>query len=159
MSASWFGSNWWLEQIQGSNHPSMPTFGCKSTHSRDPITETENGFMEPKYLMFRRWLYTPCSSFDLWWTRIPRARCKRPQSNNYDQVVKLWNVLFFEWFAFLHSRVLKQQPANFSQIHYIKYINILRNNNWGSLGYVWGSGQEVPWRWGWFWPWIIKLFV
>ena len=26
---------------------------------RDPITEPQNGFMEPKYLAFRRWLYTP----------------------------------------------------------------------------------------------------
>ena len=29
---------------------------------RDPITETENGFMEPKYYAFRRWLDIPCSS-------------------------------------------------------------------------------------------------
>ena len=31
---------------------------------RDPITETENGFMEPKYYAFWRWLYTPSSSSD-----------------------------------------------------------------------------------------------
>ncbi len=28
--------------------------------------------MEPKYLAFRRWLYTPCSSSDVRWARIPR---------------------------------------------------------------------------------------
>ena len=28
--------------------------------------------MEPKYLPFRRWLYTPCSSSDVRWARIPR---------------------------------------------------------------------------------------
>ena len=34
-------------------------FVGKFKFPRDPITETENGFMEPKYLAFRRWLYTP----------------------------------------------------------------------------------------------------
>ena len=45
--------------------PPDTTAGNKNTDPyRDPITETENGFMEPKYLEFRRWLYTPCSSSD-----------------------------------------------------------------------------------------------
>ena len=39
---------------------------------RDQITETENGFMDPKYLSFRMWLYTPCSSSDVRWARILR---------------------------------------------------------------------------------------
>ena len=33
---------------------------------------SENGFMEPKYIAFRRWLYTPCSSSDVRWARIHR---------------------------------------------------------------------------------------
>ena len=32
------------------------------SNPRDPGSLSENGFMEPKYLAFRRWLYTPCSS-------------------------------------------------------------------------------------------------
>ena len=32
---------------------------------RDPGSPSENGFMEPKYHSFRRWLYTPCSSSDM----------------------------------------------------------------------------------------------
>ena len=40
---------------------------------RDPGSPSENGFMEPKYLAFRRWLYTPCSSSDVRWARIPRV--------------------------------------------------------------------------------------
>ena len=32
---------------------------CLLSYPRDPITETENGFMEPKYLSFRRWRWHP----------------------------------------------------------------------------------------------------
>ena len=39
---------------------------------RDPITETQNGSMEPKYLSFWMWLYTPCSSSEVRWARILR---------------------------------------------------------------------------------------
>ena len=63
---------------------------CQPTSiPEDPITETENGFMEPKYLSFWRWLYTPCSSSDkvigslpvghhtkLFWIQLPTSEGK-----------------------------------------------------------------------------------
>ena len=38
------------------------SFWKPNSSLENPIIEPENGFMEPKYLAFRRWLYTPCSS-------------------------------------------------------------------------------------------------
>ena len=38
--------------------------GANLLFPRDPVSPSENGFMEPKCLPFRRWLYTPCSSSD-----------------------------------------------------------------------------------------------
>ena len=48
--------------------------GCEMKHEHRVLrllpvslgiqSPSENGFMEPKYLAFRRWLYTPCSSSD-----------------------------------------------------------------------------------------------
>ena len=41
-----------------------------STVPRDPGSPSENGSMEPKYLAFRRWLYTPIIIWQGDW--IPR---------------------------------------------------------------------------------------
>ena len=47
--------------------PSSKTLGIQSP------SENGNVVMEPKYLAFRRWLETPCSSSDVRWAdRIPR---------------------------------------------------------------------------------------
>ena len=51
--------------------------GCKALATQSPKLKL---VMEPKYLAFRRWLYTPGSSSDVWWARIPRERifCSKP---------------------------------------------------------------------------------
>ena len=46
----------------------------RKTQSRDPGSPNLRMVMEAKYLAFRRWLYTPCSSFDVRWARIPRDK-------------------------------------------------------------------------------------
>ena len=48
--AYWCRSPWWFDVISR---------WIVLLNPRDPITETENGFMEPKYYAFRRWLETP----------------------------------------------------------------------------------------------------
>ena len=43
-----------------------------NVYPRDPGSPSENSFMEPKYLAFRRWLYTPIILWQGDW--IPRDR-------------------------------------------------------------------------------------
>ena len=51
--------------------------GCKALATQSPKLKL---VMEPKYLALRRWLYTPGSSFDVWWVRFSRERifCSKP---------------------------------------------------------------------------------
>ena len=69
-----YTSGWWnivFGQIHPINTHILLDHKSSTIIPRDPITLTENGLMEPKYLSFRRWWRTPLAHHLRRWARNP----------------------------------------------------------------------------------------
>ena len=126
------------------------------SNPRDPITETENGFMEPKYLAFRfgdeSWR-TPLAHHVTRWARIPRA------------FVQVYPCLFpgdFQhvWWWHANGEHLVSLPSKSNKFAFLghwKIVTTLRiigpsyGGVWPCIGGFWDlqtTSFEIPWFFG-----------